>query len=84
MAPSPIIALLVVSRVPELAIVSVPLAQIDPVVPVFAVIPFMIVTMIAIVIAWGRDNHFLRCCGFGCYRGRECGRHESKTQDSVC
>ncbi len=51
MAPLPVVILLAAADVVELTIVSVPFAEVYAIGTVFAVIPLMIVTMIAIVIA---------------------------------
>jgi len=84
MAPIPVIALLTPIISVELTIVFVPLAQVHAVGAVFAVIPLMVVTMVAIVvasmIAASGDNHFLRGGCLGCYRGGESRSEKKKTQ----
>src|ERR1700722_2342383 len=84
MAPSPVITLLAAVIPVELAIVFVPLAQVYAVGTVFAVIPLMVVTMIAIVvasmIAASSDNHFLGSARLGCCRGSESRSEKEKTQ----
>ena len=70
MAPIPVVALLVAAISMELTIVFVPLAKVYAVGTVFAVVPFMVITMIAIVItgmiAASCNHDFLgaglRCC----------------------
>jgi hypothetical protein len=88
MAPIPVVALLPPVISVELAIVSVPLAQVYTVGTVFAVIPLMVVTMMAIVvasmIAASGDNHFLRSARLGCRRGSERRREKKKTQIFGC
>jgi hypothetical protein len=88
MAPIPVIALLAPVISLELTIVSVPLAQVYAVGTVFAVIPLMVVTMIAIVVASmsaaSSDNHFLRSARLGCCRGSESRSEKKKTQVFCC
>jgi hypothetical protein len=88
MAPIPVMCLLAATIVMELAIVSVPFAEVDPIGTVFAVIPLMVVTMIAIVVARviapRGDNHFLRSARPGCCRGSERRREKDKTQIFGC
>jgi hypothetical protein len=70
MAPIPVITLLATAIAVELAVVPVPFAKVDSIGTVFAVIPLMVVTMVAIivarVVAARSDNHFLRSARFGC------------------
>ncbi len=87
MAPSPVVVLLSASRKAKLAIVSVMFAQVDSIGTVFPVIPFMIIMVIAIVVAGVTalsDNHFLGCGCLGGCRGSERGRQKYKTQISRC
>lgn len=72
----------------ELTILDVPLAKIYAVGTVFAVIPLMVVTMAAIVIAGMNpvvvaDYHFLGRASPVCYWGYECRSQEERTQISV-
>jgi hypothetical protein len=87
MAPIPVIALLSAGREVELAIVSVPFAKIDAVGTVFAFIPFMVVMMMAIVVAGmiaaGGNYHLLGSDFVRC-RGRERGSQKKKTQIFGC
>src|SRR5208282_1261391 len=83
MAPIPIIALLVRGREAELAVVSVPFAQIYAVGTVFVFIPFMVVMMILVVVAGmiaARGNYHFLGSGFVCCRSGECGSQKKKTQ----
>ena len=70
MAPIPVVSLLAAVISAELAIVSVPFAEVYAVITVLAVIPLMIVMMmaivVAIVIAARTDNHFLGSARLGC------------------
>jgi len=72
MAPIPIVALFAAAISVELTIVPVMFTKIDSIGAVFAVIPLMVVTMIAIVIARMIDphDHFLSSDRFGRHRGR--------------
>lgn len=76
MAPIPVVALFAPVISVELAIISVPFAEVYAVRTVFAVVPLMIVAMIAIVvammIAFMRDDNFLRSARLGCCYGGEC------------
>ncbi len=85
-APIPVIVLFTATREAEFTVVSVPLAKVDAVGTVFAVIPLMVVTMIAIVVARmiDPDYHFLRRASLGCGRGSECRRQEKETQVFSC
>jgi hypothetical protein len=87
MAPTPVTALLTLVVLVELTIVSVPLAKVYAVGTIFAVIPHMVVTMIAIVvasmIAASSDNHFLGS-GLGCCRGSQSRSEKKKTQIFCC
>jgi|SRR6185437_1248126 hypothetical protein len=51
MAPLPVVILLAAVHVVELTIVSVPFAEVHAIGTVFAVIPLMVVAMIAVVVA---------------------------------
>jgi hypothetical protein len=75
-APIPVMALLSAAISVELTIVSVPLAKVDAIGMIFAVIPLVVVTMIAIVVARmiDADYHFL---GSGCLGG--CRGSESRS-----
>ena len=88
MAPSPVTALLALVISVELTIVSVPLAQVYAVGTIFAVIPLMVVAMVAIVvasmIAASSDNHFLGISHQGCRRGSERRGEKKKTQIFCC
>ena len=71
MAPMPIGTLSAMAFPAEFTIVSVPFAKVDAVGMVFAVIPLMVVTMIAIVVAGmiavvATDYHFLGSGRSGC------------------
>jgi hypothetical protein len=87
MAPLPVIVLLLAGCKVELAIISVPFAEIDAVRTVFAIIPLMVVMMIAIVvasmIAASGNYNFL---GSGCCycRRSERGSQKKKTQIFGC
>lgn len=73
MAPIPVVALFAAAISVEITIVPVMFTKIEPIRTVFAVIPFMVVTMIAIVIARMIDPYdYFLCSGvrFGCRRGR--------------
>jgi len=86
-APSPVVVLLPPSSKAELAIVSVPFAKVYPVRTVFAVVPNMVVTMIAIVVPRMialRNHHFLRSGGLWRCRNSQRGRQKDKTQISGC
>jgi len=86
-APIPVVVLLPASRKAELAIVSVPFAKVDAVRTVFPVVPHMVVTMIAIVVARMialRNHHFLRSGGLWRCRSSQGGRQKEKTQISGC
>ncbi len=87
MAPSPVIALLFAGCQVELAIFSVPLAEIYAVGTVFAFIPCVVVMMIVIVVARvipARRNHHFLGSDLVCCRGRERGRQKKKTQIFGC
>jgi hypothetical protein len=87
MTPIPVIALLSAGREVELAIVSVSFAKIDAVGTVFAFIPFMVVMMMAIVVAGmiaAGGNYHLLGSGFVRGRGRERGSQKKKTQIFGC
>lgn len=88
MAPIPVIALLVPAISVELPILPVPLTQVYAVGTIFAVIPLMVVTMIAIVVAGmiaaSRDYHFLGSARLGCCRGSESRSEKKKTQIFCC
>jgi hypothetical protein len=88
MAPTPVTALLTPVISMELTIISVPLAQVYAVGTVFAVIPLMVVTMIAIVVASmlaaSSDNHFLRSARLGGCRGSESRSEKNKSQIFCC
>jgi len=88
MTPVPVIALFASVIALELAIISVPFAKVDAIGMVFAVIPLMIVAMIAIVvammIAFMRDDNFLRSARFGCCYGGKCRSKKKETQISGC
>jgi hypothetical protein len=87
MTPIPIIALLLAGREAELAVVSVPFAEIDAVGTVFSFIPYMVVMMVVIVvarmIAARRNYHFLGSGLMRC-RSRERGSQKKKTQIFGC
>jgi hypothetical protein len=88
MAPIPIVSLPPRASIMELTILDVPLAKVYAVGMVFAVIPDMVVTMPAIVIAGTipvvvADYHFLGSASPGCYRGYESRTQEKKTQISI-
>ena len=71
MAPTPV-AILFAAAIPmELAIVSVPFAEVCAIGTVFAVVPLMVVVMMAIVVAImiDADYHFLGSANLGCRRG---------------
>jgi len=88
MAPTPVTALLAAVILVELTIVLVPLAQVYAVGTIFAIIPLMVVTMIAIVvasmIAASSDNHFLGSGRLGRCRGSESRSEKKKTQIFCC
>ena len=87
MAPIPIIALLSAGREVELAIISVPFAEINAVGTVFTFIPGVIVMMVAIVVAGmvaAGGNYHLLGSGLVCCRGRERGCEKKKTQIFGC
>jgi hypothetical protein len=83
MAPFPVISLLVVIGVVELVVLVVPSGQIDAVGPVFAIVPLVVILVVAIivtsVIAFP-DNDFLRG-GFSGQRDDKCccGEKQSET-----
>jgi putative Mn2+ efflux pump MntP len=83
MTPVPVVVLLAPAISMELAIVSVPFAEVYAVSTVFAVIPLMIVTMIAIVVAmmipFVSDYNFLRSARLGCCYGSERRRKKKET-----
>jgi hypothetical protein len=82
MAPIPVVALLVTAISVELTIVSVPLAKVYAVGTVFAVIPFMIIAMIAIVVTGmiaASGNHYFLGGGLRCCRSSKRGSQEKKT-----
>jgi hypothetical protein len=86
-APSPIVVLLPASVQAELAIVSVPFAKVDAVGTVFTIVPNMVITMTAIVVACMvalSDHNFLGRGGLGCCRSSQRGRQKDKTQISGC
>jgi hypothetical protein len=88
MSPFPVGTLLPRVYLVELTILGVPLAKVYAVGTVFAVIPHVVVTMVAIVIAGTvsvvvTDYDFLGSASPGCHRGYECRTQEKKTQISV-
>jgi hypothetical protein len=88
MAPIPIAPLPPTANHVELTILDVPLAKVYAVGTVFAVIPLMVVTMVAIVIAGMtpiivKDYDFLGSASPACYWGCECRSQKKKTQISV-
>jgi hypothetical protein len=88
MPPIPIVSLPPGANHTELTVLHVPIAKVDPVGMVFAVVPHMVVTMAAIVIAGMipvvvADYHFLGSASPVCYGGYECRTQEKKTQISV-
>ena len=80
MTPLPVVILLAAVDVVELTIVSVPFAQVRAIGTVFAVIPLMIVTMIAVVIAMvidaSTDYYLLGRSRLWRCRSRECCSQE--------
>jgi hypothetical protein len=87
MAPIPVIALLLAGREVELAIISVPFAEIDAVGTVFAFIPYMVVMMIVIVVAGviaASGNYNFLGSGCCCCRSSERGSQKKKTQIFGC
>jgi hypothetical protein len=86
-APIPVIALLFAGRKVELAIISVPFAEINAVGTVFAFIPRVVVMMVAIVVASmvaAGGNYHLLGSGLVRCRGRERGCQKKKTQIFGC
>jgi hypothetical protein len=88
MAPIPIIPLPPMANHVELTILDMPLAKVYAVGTVFAVIPLMVVAMVAIVIAGMipvvvADYDFLGSATSGCHRGYESRSQKKKTQISV-
>jgi hypothetical protein len=87
LTPIPVIALLLAGREVELAIISVPFAEINAVGTVFAFIPYMVVMMVAIVVACmiaAGGNYHLLGSGLVRCRGRERGSQKKKTQIFGC
>ena len=89
MAPMPVRSLPPMVFLAELMIVSVPFAKVYPVGTVFAVVPLMIVTMVAIVVAGMitvgmTDYDFLGSASHGYCGDDECGSEEKKTEIFVC
>jgi len=86
MTPIPVVALLAAAILVELTIASVPFAEVYAVGTVFAVIPLMVVTMIAIVVSRmiDADHHFLGGGRLGCCRSSECRGQEKKTEIFGC
>lgn len=83
MAPIPVGSLLPRAIVLELTIVSVLRAEVEPVGMVLAVIPLMVVTMVAIVIAGMiavayANGHFLGSARPGCHWRNECRSQKNK------
>ena len=81
MAPIPVVRLLSAGRQAEFTIVPVPFAQVYTVGTVFAVIPLMIVTMIAIVVASVialSDYYFLGSGSLRYCRSSERGRQKKE------
>jgi hypothetical protein len=73
MAPFPVISLLVVIGVVELMVLVVFFGQIEAVGPIFAIVPLMVILVIAIIVAGvvpGADDGFLR--GLGSQRDDKC------------
>jgi hypothetical protein len=70
MAPIPVVILLATVISVKLTVVPVPFAKVDSIGTVFAIIPLMVVAMVAIIVARvfaaRSDNHFLRSARFGC------------------
>src|ERR1700680_4253967 len=88
MSPIPIVALPPTANHVELTILGVPLAKVYAVGTVFAIIPLVIVTMAAIVIAGMtrivvKDYNFLGSASPACNWGCKCRSQEKKTQVSV-
>jgi hypothetical protein len=84
MAPFPVISLLVVIGVVELMVLVVSFGQIDAVGPIFAIVPLMVILVIAIIVAGvvpGADDDFLRGSGLGSQRDDKCrgGEKQSET-----
>jgi hypothetical protein len=78
MSPIPVGLLLPRAHLVELTILDMPLAKVYPVGTVFAVIPHMVVTMVAVVVASVicvvvTDDYFLGSASPGCYRGYDRG-----------
>ena len=86
MAPLPVAILLAAVIAMELAIISVPFAKVYAIGTVFAVIPLMIVMMVAIIVARmiHSDLYFLGRARLGRRRSSECCRQKQKTQISSC
>ena len=89
MAPIPIGSLPPIAIPVEHTILPVSFAQVCPEGMVFAVIPLVLIAMVAIVVAGMipvayMDYHFLGCASPGCCWGRKCGSQENKTQTFVC
>jgi hypothetical protein len=84
MAPIPIGALLAAGFVVKATIVAVLFAEIDAEGTVFAVVPFMVIVMMAIVVAMivatCMDNDFLSSAGADGERCRECGGDENESE----
>ena len=82
MAPIPVVALLAAVIPMELTIVPVPLAKVNAIGTVFAVIPFMVIAMIAIVVTSmiaASGNHYFLGGGLRCCRSSKRRSQEKKT-----
>jgi hypothetical protein len=82
-APIPIVSLLAAGFVVKATIVAVLFAEIDAEGTVFAVVPFVVIVMMAIVVAMMvatfMDDDFLGSAGADGERCRECGGDENES-----
>lgn len=78
MAPLPIVVLMMMADRMELTILLVPVAQVDAVGMIFAIIPIVVVMIVAIVVAGVTSvlmtyDQFLRRARSRCHWGNESG-----------